>query len=138
MGVESNISASYKMILLQIYPVGSIYESINNNDPNEFIGGTWVRLGSGRMFIGAGSSYSIASEGGESDHALNGNEIPVHSHKVGLAQYSTKNGIVNSSTRGLDYSQDRNVYITTGSTGNSVPHENMPPYVVYYAWERTA
>lgn len=219
MGVGSNISASYKMILLQIYPVGSIYESVIDNDPNEFIGGTWVRLGKGRMLIGSDgefdssithsprdtivtfdedlwtstvpnlhagvyrfiydgdtswwtntelgeqldisyyginisghltngvyidvtvtsseSDYPLGSEGGESNHTLTLDEIPSHKHSVGLDTFSYPVGSLsrNEPTVGLNYTRSVST-ISLGSTGKSEPHENMPPYVVYYAWER--
>ena len=39
-------------ILLRVYPVGSIYMSVNNIDPGTLFGGTWVALGSGRLRVG--------------------------------------------------------------------------------------
>jgi len=35
-----------------VYPVGSIYISVNNTNPSTFIGGTWVAWGSGKVPVG--------------------------------------------------------------------------------------
>ena len=35
-----------------VYPVGSIYMSVNNTNPSTFIGGTWVAWGSGKVPVG--------------------------------------------------------------------------------------
>ena len=41
-----------------IYPVGSIYMSVNNVSPQTFLGGTWTKWGSGRVPVGVNTSDS--------------------------------------------------------------------------------
>lgn len=82
-------------ILDSVYPIGSIYMSVNNTNPSSFFGGTWVTWGSGRVPVGVntvdsnfnyvekagGSSTSSASVSGyTNNHALTLNEIPSHNH----------------------------------------------------------
>ena len=62
-----------------IYPVGSIYMSVNNVSPQTFLGGTWVAL-QDRFLIGAGHSYAVNATGGATTHTLTVNEMPSHNH----------------------------------------------------------
>ena len=41
-----------------VYPVGSIYMSVNNTNPSTFIGGTWVAWGSGKVPVGVDSGQT--------------------------------------------------------------------------------
>ena len=89
-----------QQILNMIYPVGSIYMSVNNVSPATFIGGTWTAL-TDRVLIGAGSSYSVNATGGATSHThtsaahthttaghtLTVNEMPSHVHP-GLYWYN--------------------------------------------------
>lgn len=66
------------------YPVGTIYESVNNVNPSEFIGGTWVSWGAGKVSVGVDETqeeFNIAEkEGGEKEHVLVVDELPSHNH----------------------------------------------------------
>lgn len=64
----------------QIYPVGSIYMSMNPTDPGTLFGGTWQALNEGRVLIGANATYAAGSTGGEATHTLTTNEMPAHTH----------------------------------------------------------
>lgn len=72
-------------ILNLVYPVGSIYMSANNVNPQTFLGGTWVSWGAGRVPVGVNSSdtdFNTAEKtGGEKVHTLSENEMPRHNHK---------------------------------------------------------
>ena len=73
--IESDIS---NMIDL-IYPVGSIYMSVNDVNPQTLFGGTWVAL-EDRFLIGASNTYENGAKGGEATHTLTTNEMPSHTH----------------------------------------------------------
>lgn len=95
--IDASVDTTQK-ILNMIYPVGSIYMSVNNVSPATFIGGTWTAL-TDRVLIGAGSSYAVNATGGATSHthtsaahthttaghALTVNEMPSHTHIGRLA-----------------------------------------------------
>jgi len=49
-----------------IYPVGSVYISVNSTSPQTLFGGTWVQL-QDRFLLGAGATYSNGATGGSKD-----------------------------------------------------------------------
>ena len=69
---------------LAAYPVGAVYISFTETDPGQIFGGTWEPLNEGRVLIGANSTYTVGSTGGESTHKLTVNEMPSHNHGVTL------------------------------------------------------
>ena len=54
----SSINFGNKSLIDLVYPVGSIYMSVNNTNPTSLFGGTWVAWGSGRVPIGVNTSDS--------------------------------------------------------------------------------
>ena len=71
-------------LLSLVYPVGSIYTSVNNINPGSFLGGTWVSFGAGRTLIGVSSSdddFSAAQKtGGARRVTLSTDQMPSHTH----------------------------------------------------------
>lgn len=67
-----------------IYPVGSIYLSVNNVNPSTIFGGTWENFGAGRCLVGVNPNEtefnSVEKTGGEKTHKLVVNETPSHTH----------------------------------------------------------
>lgn len=137
----------------KIYPVGSIYMSVNNVNPANLFGGTWERI-QDRFLLAAGSSYSAGSTGGEATHTLTVDEMPSHGHGQrataygysGWASYTTdnygvmfKNGSENYFSPNIKQNAANvSMFTSTSSTGGSQPHNNMPPYLAVYMWKRTA
>ena len=70
-----------------VYPVGSIYMSVNNTNPSAFFGGTWVAWGSGRVPVGVNASdanfSTVEKTGGASTVTLTTAQMPSHSHAKG-------------------------------------------------------
>lgn len=99
-------SGTLKTLLDLIYPVGSIYMSVNNVSPQDFFGGTWQRISQGCYLVGiqesnqwfdtVGSTGSNGNSGNwnhyhtTQGHALSVDELPKHTHtpKVWWAGYS--------------------------------------------------
>ena len=129
----SNISST---IFDNIYPVGSIYMSVNNTNPSNLFGGTWTQL-KDRFLLGAGSTYTNGSTGGSATQRLSAANLPSHTHP----QYVATNG--GSTSANLDYngwvSNGKAVAqgIPTGATGQGTKFDIMPPYLVVYMWQRT-
>jgi hypothetical protein len=55
-----------KELLDLIYPVGSIYLSVNPASPSDLFGGTWERI-KDTFLLGAGDAYAAGSTGGSED-----------------------------------------------------------------------
>lgn len=64
---------------LSIYPVGSIYMSVNNVNPSTIFGGTWEQI-KDKFLLACGDTYNNGATGGEATHTLNASEIPTHNH----------------------------------------------------------
>ena len=76
--IDSSVALT-KQIIDIIYPVGSIYMSVNNVSPATFLGGTWTAL-QDRVLIGAGNSYAVNSTGGSATTTLTTLNMPTHTH----------------------------------------------------------
>lgn len=66
-----------------LYPVGSVYMSVDATDPSEIYGGTWQRI-RGRFLWATGSTPK--TEGGSTttnETVLSVNQMPKHSHTRG-------------------------------------------------------
>lgn len=124
-----------------IYPVGSIYMSVNNVSPATFLGGTWERI-QDRFLLGAGSSYSAGSTGGEASHKLTVAEMPSHSHNWRGIASNRNGGSSGSYTVALFGADSAQSLINQGkgpqSVGSNQAHNNMPPYLAIYIWKRTS
>lgn len=132
-----------------IYPVGSIYMSVNAVDPANLFGGTWERVKE-RFLLGAGDTHTAGSTGGEFEHKLKEAEMPLHNHieriqagNGGIANAVTDPSITPGHTRGVvlkdnSWTEIASMNITTTNTGGDEPHNNTPPYLAVYIWKRTA
>lgn len=136
-----------KYILNKVYPIGSIYISVNNVNPGSLFGGTWTSFGEGRTLIGAGTgtdangkqmTFSADATGGEYSHQLTVNEMPSHNHspsstgKVQLANLGGGSYVVAD----LSKKGNTNWAYKTASTGGNQAHSLMQPYITVYLWRR--
>lgn len=151
-----------KYILDMVWPVGRIYTSTDPTSPALLFGGTWVPI-EDRFLLAAGTTYAAGATGGEAEHALTAAELANHYHDVnmpknqtgfnvtipansdyliagtgdgwtssqmtnqGVAVYSAQNGFGARSARSED-----------GEILEGQAHNNMPPYLSVYMWERVA
>lgn len=126
---------TYDEIRDKLYPIGSIYLSVNSADPSDLFGGTWEQL-KDKFLLGAGDTYEAGSTGGEAEHTLTVDEMPSHSHQIGRDNDVAGGGLYGSvHDGGVSTAQ---VKVDTSSTGGSQAHNNMPPYLTVYMWKRTA
>ena len=49
-------------ILSMVYPVGSVYISVNDVSPEQFLGGTWVKISQGRVLQGVSGTQTAGTE----------------------------------------------------------------------------
>lgn len=67
-----------------VYPVGSIYMSVNSTNPSTYFGGTWVAWGSGRVPVGINTSdtnfSTVEKTGGAATVTLTTSQMPSHTH----------------------------------------------------------
>lgn len=122
-----------------VYPVGSIYISVNDVNPSELFGGEWERWGNGRVPVGVSDGdeeFSTAEKtGGEKTHTLTSNEMPSHTHSLSAWHGGVGNGT--ALQRGWS-SSTAAASVSPGSTGGDQAHNNLQPYITCYMWKRTA
>lgn len=117
-----------------IYPVGSIYMSVSSTSPASLFGGTWESIG-GRFLLGADATYTAGSTGGEATHILTVDEMPNHVHS---ATTRTLAGNYQGYFATTANTNDTLGDVVTKSSGGDAAHNNMPPYLAVYIWQRTA
>lgn len=148
-------------ILDAVYPVGSIYLSMNlatTLQVETLLGGTWVKFAMGKTLIGVDSTdtdfNSSNMTGGEKTHQLTVNELPNIHGEVAIRGYgdsamwggtSTASGVFSFTS---DWSGAYVFNNTTGlfpaksgitlDVGSNQAHNNLPPYVTVYMYRRTA
>lgn len=128
--------------VLEAYPIGSIYISTNATSPATLFGGKWDEIHGAFLF--ANSALHKAGEiGGEEEHVLTEKEIPAHYHD----EYVGNDGGDGSVPEGYYgftsiASTSKNTYWAKGSktslAGGGNAHNNMPPYLSVYMWERVS
>ncbi len=150
-----------------VYPVGAVYIGTTPTNPAELFTGTvWEELPAGRMLIGQGdfdtdTNYKAGELGGEMKHKLSVQELPSHTHQMEqagnhkhVAPYAENSGNpfgdydgrnVHKGSGDTDY--DNPLAYTSeagkhnhkiGNTGSGIAHNNMPPYLVVYMWQRVS
>lgn len=113
-----------------IYPVGSIYMSVNSENPSTLFGGTWVSWGSGRVPVGVNTSDSnfntVEKPGGSGFYTYNF----THNHMVG--EQITNTDVINGAgivAYGSDY---------TGASLGNMEICALQLYITCYMRKRTA
>lgn len=155
--IECWISPSGKMDLSslwdQIYPVGSIYTSVNATNPSTLFGGVWEQIASGRTLVGVDTSQTefntVKKTGGSKTVALTVSQMPSHTHEIksgdgadmkfmGYApETNTTGGYTNYYFKYDGVTSTPEKFITNSSTGGGQAHNNLQPYFTCYFWLRT-
>lgn len=149
-----NIEVTKASLFNMVYPVGSIYMSAGEVSPATLFGGQWQKL-EDEFLLGASTDHPLGSSGGEAQHTLTIEEMPVHTHIEQAANSISGNAgrsvLVDSGTDEtssgfkFDLHADplaggwvKGKAIETMSAGYNKPHNNMPPYLAVNIWKRTA
>ena len=137
-----------KKLVDLIYPVGSIYMSMNLIDPATLFGGTWERMSGGFLYgavntadTGNGTGTKTgAATGNTGSTALTISQIPSHTHSFTAVQRDTNATTLASGSYGYVSSGS-----TTGATGGGAghthtlnSHTHVVPYMSVFTWKRTA
>ena len=146
-----------------LYPVGSIYMSVNNTNPSTLFGGTWEQI-TGRFLYctntskttGGSNTTGSAGGGNTGSTALSIEQIPYHDHQDN-SYYGNPNSRRLAQWNVIT-SGDRILIATSGSSSgypivdmvgqgggkghthtiNAHTHtQNLPPYFTVYCWYRT-
>lgn len=145
-------------IIDTIYPVGSLYMSVNNLDPTTLFGGKWERWGKGKVPVGVDENDTdfSASEKtvGEKTHKLTVNEMPSHTHSMangGAHKHDIRYKAIGRQDGGYwtpvssaDVSATTTAFTTSSgehkhtiaTTGGELAHNNIQPSITCYMWKR--
>jgi microcystin-dependent protein len=148
-----------------IYPVGSIYISVNNTNPGTYLTGTtWVAWGAGRVPVGVDTTQTefntVEETGGAKSVTLTAAQsgIRAHGHTLSATSLNMFKSKINNVSYGLSngggFAGDVIVAQNTGNTSSymlssgSVPnntaasatesHTNLQPYITCYMWKRVS
>lgn len=135
-------------IINVIYPVGSIYISVNAANPETLFGGKWEQI-KDKFLLSAGDTYSDGETGGSATQEYN----LTHKHVAPIGYNSDSqggfdvNGTVNPGTvktyrtSYTDHTGSSASGVTAYYTGNAELKgtiDTMPPYLAVFVWKRTA
>lgn len=135
-------------IMLEIYPVGSIYLSTVSANPGTLFGGSWEAINN-VFLLAAGPKYAAGSTGGEENVTLTTDQMPAHSHDFIRSGTSTPTGKMTLGISG-EYGGGNyggftetikalaSAVVNIENTGGGLHHNNMPPYLAVYTWKRVA
>lgn len=163
-GAEYNFRDDSKVplsdLLDLVYPVGSIYMSVNNTSPETFLGGEWAPI-NGRFLVAQGNNgasgnealnLTAGSSGGSKNavivshtHKPNGTTYPyflqagvsVQSGDMGSQSGSGRHYPFVATTTAAKYwaTSSNTADATNGVSGTNM---NLPPYLAVYMWKRVS
>lgn len=84
-------------IINLIYPVGSVYTSVDNRNPSIWLGGTWVPFGAGRTLVGVDTGQSefnsVEKPGGHKELQSHAHGLNNHVHSLNNHTHSVPNHV---------------------------------------------
>lgn len=144
---HTHTSSQISDLIDVIYPIGSIYMSVNSTSPQTLFGGTWEQI-KDTFLLASGDTYANGTTGGSADATLvshqhgtsNSGEYFVTSESDGAN--NTRVTYSSSGNRYVDGMTDNTTpfhhRVGTGYVGSSGTGKNMPPYLTVFVWKRTA
>lgn len=139
-GLGNVDNTSVANILLQVYPVGSIYMSVSSTNPGTLFGGTWSAWGSGRVPVGVDTGQTefntVEKTGGAKTHTLTIGEMPSHSHTTAFEFGWDTSGATGDKVTYANVRAARPEWRTTSTAGGGNAHNNLQPYITCYMFKR--
>ena len=123
-------------IMLDLYPVGAVYISANSTSPASLFGGTWGSIG-GRFLLGADSTYTAGSKGGEAMSKIDNSNLP---NSI-VMRYSNASGGPGGGgllTSAVYTAGEVSGYVAVGTGQPNESFSNLPPYLAVYMWKRVS
>lgn len=133
-----------------IYPIGSIYLSVNNKNPGEIFGGNWEELPRDCYLLTAPTSQTEIGTGGSfytEDTVLTIDQIPSHQHTISNNGNTDLPITINAQSNAgtgyqiqYRYGSASNPKILADYVGGDKGHNHkfQPPYYQLYAWKRVS
>lgn len=129
--------AHWSAVMNLVYPVGSVVTLGVSTNPATLFGiGTWTAI-AGKVIVGIDATQTefdtLNETGGAKTVTLDITQIPSHSHEYSYGDIdgSGTNYVDNNATNNLGKK-------SVDAIGGGLAHENMPPYIVKYVWERVS
>lgn len=145
-----------------LFPIGSIYLSVNSTNPSTYFGGKWELISQGRTLVGVDTTQTefntVKKIGGSKTETLSINQMPSHTHIQNAHGHGIFSGY-GDTNQGYP-SQDAYRYqwwgyydlswkyggnlgttydtATNQYTGGSQAHNNLQPYYTCYIWCRVS
>lgn len=132
----------------KIYPIGSVHITTNSVNPSNYFDGEWERI-QDTFLLASGTTYANGSTGGSATVTLTAAQsgVPQHTHTYAHTDTTYK---ANTTSRKPGTATAANYVTSITATANnttktsnnntaanaSQAHENMPPYLAVYMWER--
>lgn len=149
-GGDSLVTELGKLLM----PVGHILITSTATNPATTYGfGTWTRI-QGKFIVGVDdgdADFDLDDTGGAKTHTLTEAEMPSHTHIQNAHSHvsyhrnhtlgypsSGGNIMMHDPATYAPNSSTNNTTATNQNTGGGGAHNNLPPFIAKYVWERTA
>ena len=140
------------IFLNKIFPVGAVYITYDNNNPGNFLGGTWEQFGQGRTLVGEGTgndgstsmSFTATNTYGKYKHLHSSGSLGVPATSIAggggfdYIEVNTGLGDYNTSHR-----LNASISKTSGKhtvrmpvDGNTYTSSSLQPCICVYFWKR--
>jgi len=132
----------------KIYPIGSVHITTNSVNPSNYFDGEWERIRD-TFLLASGTTYENGATGGSAEVKLTASQsgVPAHNHTYAhsdttykLNTTNRKPGTSTAVAYGTSITATANNTTKTSNDNTaqnaSEAHNNMPPYLAVYMWER--
>ena len=124
----------------KVYPIGSLYLTVDNSNPKDLFGGTWEKLEEETFLMTASTTYPAKSKGGSNSKTLSISNMPIHSHgqnvlaNAGTGSINGRRNYVADESNLSSYSNG----IDTMQTGGGQAFDVRPKFFAVYIWIRVS
>jgi hypothetical protein len=146
-GGSNTVQGILDQMFSRIYPIGSIYMSVNSANPSTLFGGTWSAWGTGRVPVGIDAGQTefdtVEETGGAKTVTLSQANLPdltldvktPSNYNIGMETGSDANHL-KVAYSGTVAATSSKLQVKTGGSGTAV--NNLQPYITCYMFKRTA